>query len=92
MPLTFDEASTLRRNIEFYFSDINLSRDVFLKNKVAEDPNGFVPLSVLLTFGRVSKLTKDAKELFDAIKDSETLVLDEQNLSVARKEPMHPAK
>ena len=32
------KSDRIRRQIEFYFSDANLRRDKFLKNKVQDDP------------------------------------------------------
>ncbi|CCW63787.1 unnamed protein product [Phytomonas sp. EM1] len=76
------------RQVEFYFSDVNIVKDVFLKSKIAEDADGFVPLGVLMTFNRVNALTKDIKQLAEALKASEKLVVSEDCLSVRRKDPL----
>jgi hypothetical protein len=39
--------------LEFYFSDSNLNKDRFLKQKIAENPEGWVALQVLATFNKV---------------------------------------
>jgi hypothetical protein len=49
-----------RRQIEYYFSDSNFRRDKFLRAKANEDADGYVALTVLLTFNRVKALTMGA--------------------------------
>ncbi|KAK7200189.1 la RNA binding protein [Novymonas esmeraldas] len=80
-----DLAEKIRRQVEFYFSDVNIAKDVFLKSKMAEDPEGFVALEVLLTFNRLNSLTKDPKVLADALSGSDTLVMHTEGQSVRRK-------
>eukprot|EP00796_Vickermania_ingenoplastis_P004024 gene4024-2878_t len=81
-------AEKLRRQVEFYFSDVNIAKDVFLRSKVSEDAEGFVPLSVLLTFNRVSSLSKEASVLADALRSSTKLVLNNEGTAVRRKDPL----
>lgn len=58
------------RQIEYYFGDANLRRDKFLMGKIAEDEEGWVPISVLLTFKRLKQLSDDAKVITDAVDKS----------------------
>lgn len=78
----------LRQQVEFYFSDVNIAKDVFLRSKVSEDPEGFVPLSVLMTFNRVSTLTKEESVLAEALKSSSSLILNGESNAVRRKDPL----
>lgn len=82
----------VRRQVEYYFSDSNLPRDRFLLAKTEEDAEGYVPLSVLLTFNRIKKLgvTSEAT-LASAIQSSSSLNLDESQARIRRKTPL-PAK
>lgn len=82
------DSDKLRRQTEFYFSDVNIAKDVFLRSKVAEDAEGFVPLSVLLTFNRLSSITKDPAVLADALRTSTALVLNNEGTAVRRKDPL----
>eukprot|EP00899_Mesostigma_viride_P002004 jgi/Mesvir1/11804/Mv00163-RA.3 len=41
------------KQVEFYFSDSNLVTDKFLRTKMKENPEGFVPLSVICSFSRM---------------------------------------
>ncbi|CAF0895332.1 unnamed protein product [Adineta ricciae] len=62
------------RQIEYYFSDVNMLRDKFLKNEVIKD-DGWIPLSVLTTFKRLQSLTTDFKTIMDALKKSVSGIL-----------------
>lgn len=86
-----DVAARLQKQVEFYFSDVNIAKDLFLRSKVSEDPEGFVPLSVLLTFNRVSSISSDAAVLAEALKQSEKLVLNSESTAVRRKDPLPEA-
>ncbi|KAG8342875.1 RNA-binding protein [Trypanosoma vivax] len=88
MSLSPETQLKLQRQVEFYFSDVNIQKDVFLKAKMAEHVEGFVPLETILTFNRVNAHTRDAKELADALRPSEKLVLSEDGLMVRRKDPL----
>jgi len=47
--------SACKSILEFYFSDSNLNKDRFLKQKIAESPEGWVALGVLSTFNKVGE-------------------------------------
>ncbi|CAF3699573.1 unnamed protein product [Rotaria sp. Silwood1] len=57
------------RQIEYYFSDINMVRDKFLKNESIKD-DGWIPLSLLTTFKRLQSLTTDFQTIMNALKNS----------------------
>lgn len=87
-----DNKAKLRQQLEYYFSDSNFRRDKFLRQKVAEDPDGFVQLSVLLTFNRVKTLTEGTEAkveaLAAAVEDSEELELSGDRTAVRRVKPL----
>ncbi|RNF02859.1 LA RNA binding protein [Trypanosoma rangeli] len=88
MTISPETQTKLKKQVEFYFSDVNVQKDVFLKAKMAENAEGFVPLETLLTFNRVNSLTKEAATLAEALRPSEKLVLSEDGLMVRRREPL----
>uniref|UniRef100_UPI0000683408 La protein n=1 Tax=Trypanosoma brucei TaxID=5691 RepID=UPI0000683408 len=88
MPLSSENKQKLQKQVEFYFSDVNVQRDIFLKGKMAENAEGFVSLETLLTFKRVNSVTTDVKEVVEAIRPSEKLVLSEDGLMVRRRDPL----
>jgi len=57
------------RQVEYYFSDYNLPKDTFLKEQVLVD-DGWVTIEVMLKFHRLSQLTKDADVIMNALKKS----------------------
>jgi len=79
------------KQIEYYFSENNLRRDKFLIAKIAENEDGFVDISVLLTFNRLKTITEDAKAIVDAMEKSPhgTVQLSEDKLKL-RRHPDNP--
>ncbi|XP_042002373.1 la-related protein 1A-like [Salvia splendens] len=70
------ETQELRNNIlnqiEYYFSDDNLAKDVHLKQYM--DDNGWVPIILIGSFPRVAELTQDiGLILFTLISSSQTV-------------------
>jgi hypothetical protein len=80
--------SKVRQQVEYYFSDANFRRDKFLRGKVAEDADGFVPLPVLLTFNRLRSLTESAEVIASALEDSSELELSGNRTAVRRVTPL----
>lgn len=39
-----DLATKIRRQVEFYFSGLNLKRDKFMREKMSADPDGCIQL------------------------------------------------
>lgn len=74
------------KQLEFYFSDTNLPYDKFLQNETKAD-DGWVKISVLLTFKRLAAITKDPAVIASAIKDNTDGILevDETNEKIRRK-------
>lgn len=78
------------KQIEYYFGDINLSRDKFLQEKIKED-EGWVTLEVLLTFKRLASLTTDPEVIASAIEKSENkLVVVSEDRKKLRRNPDKP--
>ncbi|BFZ14680.1 hypothetical protein BsWGS_17719 [Bradybaena similaris] len=66
---------TLKHQIEYYFSEDNLVKDLFLRKKM--DKEGWVKLELVLSFNKVKELKADYKSLIAAIKTSDKLELSE---------------
>ena len=64
------DKAKIKQQVEFYFSDSNLRRDVFLKAAIEKDNEKFVPIDIILTFKRLQALTTDAEVVAEALKDS----------------------
>lgn len=80
----------MRTQVEYYFSDANLPRDKFLKSKVDETVDGYVPLAVLVTFKKLMALNATPAALAAAVTPSTALVLDDTRALVRRATPLPP--
>ena len=76
--------------IEYYFGDINLYRDNFLKERIKQD-DGWVPLEVLLTFKRLAALSTDPEIIANAVEKSEKkLVIVNDDRKKLKRSPEFP--
>merc|ERR1712088_900234 len=55
------------QQVEFYFSDANITKDKFLLKHVKRNKEGFVSLKLISSFKRVKNLTKDWRQVAEAI-------------------------
>lgn len=74
---------SILQQMEFYFSDSNLSKDRYLSQLIQEEP--FVNLNEFLKFNKIRKLTLSIDDLRKAIKKSDILELSEDLEKVKRK-------
>lgn len=74
------------KQLEYYFSDTNLPYDKFLKNETKAD-NGWVKISVLLTFKRLASLSTDPIIISSAVRNATNINIevDESNEKIRRK-------
>jgi lupus La protein len=70
-----DLENKIINQIEYYFGDVNLRRDKFLKEEVAKE-EGWVKLETLLTFNRLKALSDDAKVIVTALRKSASGLVD----------------
>uniref|UniRef100_A0A1I7SQ28 HTH La-type RNA-binding domain-containing protein n=1 Tax=Bursaphelenchus xylophilus TaxID=6326 RepID=A0A1I7SQ28_BURXY len=75
-----DIKAVLCKQIEYYFSVDNLQKDFFLRRRM--DKNGYLPLSLISSFPRVSNLTRDINVIANALMDSDKVELDSANMRV----------
>ncbi|KAH9393521.1 hypothetical protein TYRP_021656, partial [Tyrophagus putrescentiae] len=55
--------------VEYYFDDLNLKQDKFMKYHMSQD-DGWFPVEKLMTFNRLKKLTTDQEQVIKCIKSS----------------------
>jgi len=88
--LTVDPSLTEKiiKQIEYYFSDVNMSKDKFMQEEIQRD-SGWVRLDVLTKFNRLKILTTDFKVILEALKQSTAnlLEIDEENNKIRRAKP-----
>lgn len=77
------------KQIEYYFGDVNLSKDKFLQEETQKD-SGWVSLETLIKFNRLKQLTTDFQVIVDSLKKSESqlLEIDEENKKIRRAKPL----
>lgn len=78
------------QQMEYYFGDINLTRDKFMREKIQED-DGWITLEIMLSFGRLASLTTDAAVIVEALKKAESnLVVVSDDGTKVRRSPDNP--
>ncbi|CAO2183909.1 unnamed protein product [Urochloa humidicola] len=75
------------KQVEFYFSDINLATTEHLMKFMANDPDGFVPISVVASFRKIREIVSDRSLLVAALRTSSELVVSEDGKKVKRLRP-----
>ena len=77
------------QQVEFYFSDANITKDKFLLKHVRRNKEGFVSLKLISSFKRVKHLTKDWRQVaFAVAKSSSRLEVNDQKTKVRRKDDL----
>lgn len=69
----------IRSQVEFYFSDSNFAKDKFMQAR-SKMNDGFIPISVLLTFKRLKALNADENMIKEAVADSNIVELKDDSL------------
>ncbi|XP_072315380.1 la-related protein 7 [Eucyclogobius newberryi] len=77
----------VKKQVEFWFGDINLHKDRFLRKLVDDSEDGYVDLSLLASFNRMKTLTTDTKLIARALKNSAVV---EVNLEGNKVRRLHP--
>jgi len=95
-----DDLWAIRKQVEWYFSDANLSTDQFFYNKIANAiPDGWLSVYWLLRCSKIRDLKATAQTIFEALRDShlQTKVTSSdpdadmaQHLFVRRRQPLPP--
>uniref|UniRef100_A0A672J7H6 La-related protein 7 n=1 Tax=Salarias fasciatus TaxID=181472 RepID=A0A672J7H6_SALFA len=78
----------VKKQVEFWFGDVNLHKDRFLKTLIDESSDGYVDISVLTSFNRMKKLTTDTKLIARALRNSSVVELNLEGTKVRRQLPV----
>ncbi|XP_040887784.1 la-related protein 7 isoform X2 [Toxotes jaculatrix] len=78
----------VKKQVEFWFGDVNLHKDRFLKKLIDESDDGYVDISVLASFNRMKKLTTDTKLIARALKNSSVVEVNLEGNKVRRQLPI----
>lgn len=86
-----DLCEKITQQVEFYFSDANITKDKFLLKHVKRNKEGFVSLKLISSFKRVKHLTKDWRQVAHAIKTcSKRLEVNDLETKVRRMDDLPP--
>ena len=78
----------IMKQVEFYFSDVNILKDAFLLKHVRRNKQGFVSLKLITSFRKVKSLTKDYRAVAESLKSSRKLEVNEEGTKVRRTDPL----
>ncbi|XP_014516849.1 la-related protein 6A [Vigna radiata var. radiata] len=76
------------KQVEYYFSDENLPNDKYMLGFAKKNKEGFVPISVIASFRKMKKLTRDHTFIVAALKESSLLVVSSDGKRVKRLHPL----
>jgi len=74
--------------IEFYLSDTNLAKDMFLLKHVCKHREGYVSVRLMTSYKKVKRITKDWNIVSQSLKESKMLELNEEGNKVRRCNPL----
>ncbi|PSN51236.1 hypothetical protein C0J52_10550 [Blattella germanica] len=81
-------ANRIVSQVEFYFSDVNITKDAFLLKHVKRNKEGFVSLKLISSFKRVKHLAKDWRVVASALARSTKLQINEAGTKLRRLAPL----
>lgn len=81
-------ANRIVSQVEFYFSDANITKDAFLLKHVRRNKEGYVSLKLISSFKRVKHLTKDWRVVAEALKRSTKLEINDVGTKLRRIDPL----
>jgi hypothetical protein len=79
-----ENVAELKKQIEYYMSDANLSRDKFFREQIQSNKEGWVNIAHFLNCNKVKALKCTAAEIADANADSEAVEVSKDKLKVRR--------
>ncbi|RCV37605.1 hypothetical protein SETIT_8G077100v2 [Setaria italica] len=82
-----DPVHKIRKQVEYYFSDINLATTEHLMRFISKDPEGYVPISVVGGFKKIKALVQSNSMLASALRTSSKLVVSDDGTRVKRQQP-----
>lgn len=78
-----NKTKKIRKQVEYYFSDVNLLRDKFMQEELKND-EGWIPIQTLLKFNRLLTLTNDDATVASAVESSDLLEVFEDKSKIRR--------
>ncbi|KAL8624874.1 hypothetical protein ACOMHN_016170 [Nucella lapillus] len=76
------------KQVEFYFSDVNIVKDAFLMKHVQSNKMGYVNMNLIASFKRVKHLTRDRRVVAYSLRNSTALEVNEKGTKLRRLAPL----
>ncbi|XP_076895585.1 la-related protein 6B-like isoform X1 [Bidens hawaiensis] len=86
--LTDEATQKIVNQVEYYFSDINLATTDHLMRFINKDPEGYVPISIVVAFKKIKALVSSNAQLANILRNSGKLVVSEDGKKVKRLQPL----
>jgi len=86
------DIGVLRRQVEYYFSDMNLQGDAFFHKKISESKDNWLEAQFILSCKKIQALGATMEDIKLALAESPLEVREEEPLAVRRKEPLPELK
>jgi len=84
-----DLMSKVVSQVEFYFSDANVSKDKFLLKHIRRNKEGYVSLKLVSSFKKVKQLTRDWRVVAHSLNKSSTKIqINDLGTKIRRTEPL----
>ncbi|XP_039302543.1 la-related protein 6 isoform X2 [Solenopsis invicta] len=81
-------ADKICAQVEYYFSDENITKDAFLLKHVKRNKEGYVSLKLISSFKKVKHLSRDWRVVGAALTRSKKLELNPQGIKLRRVDPL----
>ncbi|XP_075056572.1 la-related protein 7 [Mixophyes fleayi] len=78
----------IAKQVDFWFGDVNLHKDRFLREQIEKSRDGYIDLSILASFNKMKKLTTDAKLIARAVKNSSVVEVNLDSTKIRRRLPL----
>ncbi|VFR00209.1 unnamed protein product [Cuscuta campestris] len=86
--LSAEASQKIINQVEYYFSDLNLATTDQLMRVMSKDPEGYVPIAVVLSFKKIKALLGNHAQLGKILCNSIKLVVSEDGKRVRRQHPL----
>ena len=81
-----EKQKEIKRQIEYYLSDINLETDEFFHKIISKEKEGYLDLDYIMQCNKVKKAGWDKNMIIESIKDSDQIELNQEKTKVRRKD------
>ncbi|CAH2300741.1 la-related 7 [Pelobates cultripes] len=78
----------IAKQVDFWFSDVNLHKDRFMREQIEKTRDGYIDISLLASFNKMKKLSTDVKLIARAIKNSSVVELNLECTKIRRRLPL----